>query len=216
MRLCRGRISVYPNRIREFGHAAIAWSSIVVKGTMDMKAPDQTSIAYWLPLITAILGFASGGFFEWMRDRRTYKREREARDSAKRGQQLERRNEFQRQTLLELQDAAMKLMQATSRISHFDIMAFRKHGRKGVESYPEKINSDDQIANAQTALLGVRVRDEAVRTLLQQLKDHLCAATVFSTSEEESEVAMCAAGDKFAELNQRIGQVLRLIDDEEM
>lgn len=181
-----------------------------------MAQGATTTISYWLPLLTAVLGYISGGFTEWMRDHRAYKREREARRDAKRGQRLERRNEFQRQTLLELQDASIKLMQTTTKLHLVDVSNYRKHGRRGVEPYPEQVDSDDQLANAQTALLGVRVRDEAVRTLLQQMKDALCKATLLSRSEEESDLAMRIAGSKFVELNQRIGRVFRLLDDEEL
>lgn len=176
-----------------------------------MAAATTASVGYWLPLITAVAGFASGGFTEWARDRRTYKRERDARDSARRSQQVDQRNEFQRKTLVDLQDAAMTLMQATTALHQFDLLSYVRVGKWHHELYPAEIDRDDQLANAATAILGVRVRDEEVRTLLQQSKDRLYEATVLSTNIENSRLAMREAGNKFVELNERIGEVLRTL-----
>jgi hypothetical protein len=179
-----------------------------------IEAPATGTVTYWLPLITALIGFASGGFTEWLRDRRAYKRECDARASALRAQQIERRNEFQRNTLLQLQDSGMRLMQATHKIHHFDVTMYRKNGNHHDTPYPEEVGLELQEANARTALLGVRVRDDRVRALLQEVKDELNEATMFSVSEEHSQSCMKLAGEKFVEMNKRIGEVLRSFEDE--
>jgi hypothetical protein len=188
---------------------------VVADNRHMIEAAATGTVTYWLPLITAVIGFASGGCTEWLRDRRAYERERDTRESALQEQRRERRNEFQRKTLLELQDAAMRLMQATHKTHHFDVMMFRKHGEMYAEPHPENISNEEQAANAITAVLGVRVRDRAIRELLQKMKDELTGATLYANSEEHSQLGMRQAGKQFVELNKRIGEVLRSIEDEE-
>jgi hypothetical protein len=49
------------------------------------------TVSYWLPLITAFGGLVSGVILEWLRDKRTYTREQEARDAARRDARAEKR-----------------------------------------------------------------------------------------------------------------------------
>lgn len=174
----------------------------------------ETAI-YWLPLLTAFLGFASGAFSEWARDRRAYKRERETRDSLRRDQRLEQRNSFQRQTLLDLQTSLMKLMQTTQGIHRIDLKNFDKYGKRYGDPYPGDIDEGCMQSNAQSAMLCVRVQDDGVRKLVQELKNKLTRATVTPESAESSELAMFEAGNCFVVVNERIGEVLRSLDDAE-
>jgi hypothetical protein len=73
-----------------------------------MAAEATRTLDYWLPLITGAVGLLSGIVLEWFRDNRTYSREKEARDFTRKDKQRERRNEFQRQTLLDLQAQCKK------------------------------------------------------------------------------------------------------------
>jgi hypothetical protein len=179
-----------------------------------MAASGPETAAYWLPLVTAFLGFASGACTEWIRDNRAYKREREARESQRHDQRSEQRNTFQRQTLLELQAGLMKLMQTTQAIHRVDLQNFRKFGKQqGDDPYPSDIDDACMGANAQTAMLSVRVQDDAVRNLTQQLKDELTRATLMPPSKEVAQLAMIAATKGFVTVNKRIGEVLRSLDD---
>jgi hypothetical protein len=146
----------------------------------------------------------------------TRSREREARIEMRKDAQLERRNEFQRQMLRRLQHAAMKLIQSTAKIQHFDRDTIRKFGKIRAVPYPEDLSNEDQRANAITAILGVRVRDEKARKLLQQMKDEVCAVTLFSTEIEEGERHMREASATFVKLNECIGELLRALDDIEI
>jgi hypothetical protein len=161
------------------------------------------------------LGFASSQLSEWLKDRRAYEREQASRVSTRRDKQLERRNDFQRQTLLELQEEAIKVIQNASACHHVDKMSIRKNGKRGQEPYPEAINLGVQLANARTALLGVRVHDEEVRSLLKRFKDQ-CSFAFLDDDEDMREALIQAAGSSFVELNNRIGKILRLLDDVEL
>jgi hypothetical protein len=63
-------------------------------------------------------------------------------------------------------------------------------------------------------MLAVRVRDDSVRELVQAMKNHATAAGMCG-SQEEGDHAMNAMGAAFERLNQRIGEVLRQLDDAE-
>jgi hypothetical protein len=70
-----------------------------------------------LPLVTGSVGLASGVVLEWLRDKRTYERERVARDDARRDKQteqrhklIEQRNDLQRQTFARSASDAVRLI----------------------------------------------------------------------------------------------------------
>jgi len=175
----------------------------------------MTASGGWFPVLTLVLGFGFSQLSEFVKDRRTHEREKETRDLARRDVLLERRNSSQRETLLALQGAAMKVMQTTSSLHHFELMSYRKHGRRHAEPIPQEVNNANQQANAETAMLVVRVRDEAVRTLLQEFKQHLGVAFI-SHEIEERQHELNVAGQVFVTLNNRIGKVIRVLDEIEL
>jgi len=173
-------------------------------------AEPTSSLTYWLPLLTAFLGFASGMCTEWLRDHRTYKRDKEARESSRRDVKVDRQNEFQRQTLLDLQDATMTLMQATSAILRSERELDPERNTLSDWKLTE-LDEREMQANALTAKLGVRVDDEEVRRLLKKLKDQLLETTLYS-SRQGRENAMHKSTFIFVELNERIGEIVRAIN----
>jgi|SRR5271170_4786890 len=173
-------------------------------------------IAFASGIIIALIGFVSAVLIESIRNKSVHKRERDARDAVRRDALLERRNEFQRQTLLALQDSAMKLMQTTTALHHADLMSYHEEGKWPTKPYPADTERENMLANAQTALLGVRVYDDVVRERLQQLKDKCTFGTLPFSDEALSRAAMREAGIIFVQLNKRIGEVLRSLDDFEL
>jgi len=191
---------------------------------MNPTQPAQSTLSYWLPLITAILGFLFGGLSEWLRDRRAHRRElesqertavreREARDALRRDQLMERRNNFQRETLLELQIEMAKLMRATGEANHHDVMAHRAEGEWQRQLYPAELDTRIHVGMTKGTMLGVRIRDELVRELVTEMKSE-CARTVHCKSEQEAEHAINEASSYYVKLNDRIGELLRKLDDD--
>lgn len=179
----------------------------------------------WLPLFGSLVGFAAGFISEWFRDQRARKREhegaeavsareREARKAARREQLSERRTTFQRETLLALQEAVQRLIRTNGEMHHLDIMAARAGGEWHKQPYPDDLDGRALQANVETTKLGVRVRDESVRVLLQELKEG-CVAVMFSPSPDAGEKASHNTTDVFIRLNERIGELLRKMDDDE-
>jgi hypothetical protein len=168
----------------------------------------------WLPLLSALGGYLTGAITEYLRDRRARQREREARDATRQLQLSERRSDFQRETLLNLQDAVQDLARATGRMHHLDEMEFRRTGRWGGNLFPEDLDSAAHEAGVKTLKYMVRVRDDSIRVLMKEFRDHANEATL-STSREKSIQEMQEAIAVSESLHERIGLILRKLDDEE-
>lgn len=186
---------------------------------------NTVTVPYWSPLVTAILGFASGAILEWARDARAHKREREAqastrdrereaRDAARRDQRFKWRTDFQRETLLNLQEEAFKLMRTASEAHHHDVMALRAGVPWHKQLYPLDLSDRHFSAAVQTKKLQVRVADEGVRKLVDELKE-LSGSVLFSRNEEVGEQASAKMALAYDELNDRIGELLRKLEDDE-
>ena len=175
--------------------------------------PELTTVS-WFPVVTLLLGFFTKSLSDWAQHRHTTEREREAREAARREQRFQQRIAFQRQTLLDLQDALMQLARTTGEMHFHDKKAFRETGRWQKQLYGEDLAERDRVANARTAMLGVRVADASVRDLLQQFKNQ-CTASILSENEEASECSLRKMGLVFESLNQRIGEILRKLEEDE-
>jgi hypothetical protein len=175
--------------------------------------PDITTSS-WFPVVTLLLGYAAKSLDEWLGYRRNARREREAREAVRRDQVFERRTSFQRQTLLDLQEAAMQLARSVGAINHQDKLAYNSTGEWSKQQLPDDLSEGNRLAQARTGMLGARVRDDSIRELLAKLKTH-SQETISSPSREDSERALKSMALAHDELNQHIGEVLRKLDDEQ-
>lgn len=166
-----------------------------------------------LPIATLILGYATKSVSDWLDFRRTREREREARREIRRDQLFERRNAFQREILLELQDKVMDFVRTTMQINQKEILASRGAGHWVKRSLPDELSEESRLDNAKTTVLAVRVRDKTVRDLVGELKQHTMAL-VFAQNEQASMLALPLVTGVFDRLNARIGELLREMDDE--
>jgi hypothetical protein len=164
--------------------------------------------AGWFPVFTLLLGYATKAVSDWLQHRRTSERERQAREAARLDRLSERRTNFQRQTLLDLQEAVMQLIRTTGAMHHRDVMAFRKTGEWQKQLFGEELSENNRLANVRCSMLAVRVRDDSVRDLVAVVKSHAGDAGMCA-SQEEGERAMRAMAAESEKLNQRIGELLR-------
>jgi hypothetical protein len=182
-------------------------------------------MADWLIAGTTLSGFLAGFLTEWFRDTRARKREHEAaeatsqresaaRNATRREQRFERRTSFQRQTLLDLQNSTQRLLRATGRMNHLDSMALRSGGEWHGQLYPQDLNDEANGANVQTMLLAARVRDASIRSMTEELRSK-CNSVLFCKDEADGEHILVDAGNTFGKLNERIGEQLRRLDDDE-
>jgi hypothetical protein len=181
--------------------------------------------AGWLPALTAILGFVTSSILEWLRDRRTSARdqataeatrarEREARDAARRAQLFERRVAFQRETLLNLQDAVVRYTRVAGKMHHLDRMEQRRTGNWGRYLLPDDLNNEAFQANVSIMVLISRVRDNRVRELAETFREHASRVGI-SDTEEAGRNALDIVTEVLDPLHKRIGEVLRKLDEDD-
>jgi len=168
----------------------------------------------WFPVLTAFIGLLTGAILEWLRDRRIIRREREAREATRREQHFERRTNFQRQTLLDLQEAVMRVLRTTGEMHSQKVLANRAGSKWGKHLFEEDLDSRAREANTQTTMLMVRVRDEIARNLVDEVKNASTDA-LFAPNILKAEEGMQKMVTEFDKLNKRIGQLLRELDDDE-
>lgn len=167
----------------------------------------------WLGTVLAVvaggaLTLSSG----WLADNRLTKRERERRNEDRRERIALRRSDFQRETLLALQVAAQKLIRTAGASLHQDVIAHRKAGKWQRQQLPDGLSDDHLHWTTETMLLSSRVRDDQVRSLADQMRSQ-ANAVGFCSSEAEAERRMVAAADVHGALIERIGLLVREIDE---
>ena len=113
-------------------------------------------------LVGGALTLIGGAGSEWLRDGRVRARE----ESARRAARQEQRDDFQRTTLIELQDSLQNYVRGIGAAVHFDEMSQRQHGRQ--TQLPHELS--DQIHQAQvlTSKLATRVDDGEIRSLVSE------------------------------------------------
>jgi hypothetical protein len=177
-----------------------------------MPDTPATSVPWIVPTITALLGYLFAVVGEWARDARTHKREREARKEARDDARTERRTGFQRQALVDLQDAISALAQTVLE-SHARRAAKAAGGARWEDAAPPgEVSLKALESRYDLVKLRARVRDEDVR----DRADALLTATfevLTASNEAEGVAAIRKVTASMDEANERIGAVLRSLDD---
>jgi hypothetical protein len=127
---------------------------------------------------------------------------------------FEQRADFQRETLLNLQDAVAKLARATGKMNHLDSIEYRTTGKWGGRRFPEDLNDDAHQANVSVMLLTSRVRDDDIRELAETFKSEANRVTLCQNAEE-ARYALEKMGIALRSLYERTREVLRKLDDGE-
>jgi hypothetical protein len=178
-----------------------------------MADTQASSINWFLPIATLLLGYLTKSISDWLDFRRTSKREREAREETRREKLFERREEFQRATLLELQEELVNLVRTASQMHIQDIKAYRETSTWKRQLFEDDLSEANRSAHARVAVLTVRVRDEAVRNLVAEINQGTLGLTLAQT-REVAMVASIGMTTAFDKVQKRIGELLRELDDE--
>jgi hypothetical protein len=183
-----------------------------------------TAVSWFSGAFLVLLGFGTKFVSDWFQAKRTLQRERETRDALRCDQLAERRATFQRQTLLELQEAVQDLVRATGAAHVQDERMFRETGRWQRQPLGEEINQQIFLANRSVLLLTVRVRDQALRDVVSRFRslsnqteslNNLRSNASDSELRSASFAALQNATTLIAQIHERIGELLRTLDDEE-
>jgi RNA polymerase sigma factor (sigma-70 family) len=195
-------------------HSSLDWNGeIVPMDVMDSAAgPEQVCCEQQRhALLTAVMGFASAGVWEWLRDRRTTKREREARRDA----QLERRNVFQRETLLELQDVLMKMTHTTFSILVRHVATLAPEDETDILVPPPDLDLKHRDAMVRISILCVRLHDETLVSLVNDFTNNLFGATSGNDLTQRERKILSAVQTREL-IDERIRVLLREMDNSEI
>lgn len=179
------------------------------------NVPASIPTNTWLPLLTGLGGYLLSLLTEYFRDKRTSERERTAREAARRLHLFERRSDFQRQTLLSLQESVVQHASAAGSIYRFEAMEFKKTNRWGGQLLPKELDDSEHEAGVKTLMFMVRVRDPDIRELTRTFRTH-ANQVGFCKSESESRAELMEMGAALEPLHERIGMILRKLDDDEV
>jgi hypothetical protein len=167
-----------------------------------------------VPVFTLLLGYGTKYLQDWSQDSRVSKRERETRRALRQDAIAERRTQFQRQTLLDLQPALLDLARQAGKMHLHDLRDYRTTGVFHSQAYPDDVNEGCRAATALTSMLAVRVNDDKVRVLISAFKS---AASDIGGAEspDDSDSDFHTMSTLFVELQERIGVVLRELDEDD-
>ena len=143
------------------------------------------------------------------KDERTFEREKAARDDARKDKLRESHTEFQRQTLLDLQDCLLKLIHSAVAM-HKNNTAIFGDGiwKEGAVYRPNELSLLYSDAQAKSILLIGRLSDDKARDLATQTKVD-CTIAYNAENETEGDEAINRAFQSFMQVNAQISKLLR-------
>jgi hypothetical protein len=184
-----------------------------------MLALSIQAITGWFTLFAGLGGAAVVGLFGWLGrkgDRDAAERQRKA-DAAERREETrtsheqdrtDQRDQFQRETLLELQEVLHDLGRAYGREYHQDAMTARAASKWDPRQLDADISDKNFQAEQRTSILVARVGDERVRDAVREMRE-AGSRLSFAGSEAESGALILRSREAFDRANERIGELLR-------
>ena len=162
----------------------------------------------WFPVVTLLIGFSSSAILEFLRDARTNKQATRAVREDREAELKRKREEFQLENILELQDLAAMFLRSNGEVLHQDEMEFRKSGKWRRALLPEELNLRLFNENGSLLKLATRLQDEEARNIVRKIRAQyaeLCLSPDLSTAK----TLVVAMADDVGKLNERIGNELR-------
>lgn len=159
--------------------------------------------AIWGLLGTVVGALASIGT-AWLAAHTASQRETEK----LRVEQLERSNAFQRQTLIDLQDAIHDSMRLVHRGFLEDKHSQSQGGAWGKALLPETLDENLRIASRRVAILVERVSNDTLREQLKQLMQ-VSTQVLLAVSEQEASSKLEKLGTNATQVLEVVGATLR-------
>ena len=155
-------------------------------------------------LIGTIVGASASIATTWLSNRNVYKlQNQKALDERK-----ERANAFQRQTLIDLQEAIHDALRLVNRAYIEDQRAYVPDKKWGSNSLTDEVNEGIRLANRRVAILIERVSSDVLRVNVKAL---ISSATgvLLARSEDVARASMNTTSSTADEVLEQIGATLR-------
>lgn len=123
-------------------------------------------------------------------------------------ERTERARAFQRDNLLELQEAVMTSMRFMNSAHHEDMLADKKGVEWGKSMLSDEVNQGAMMANGRLVILTERVANEELRENLKKLRLAITSC-MLSRSKQESLDELNRATSEFESVMEKLGIVLR-------
>jgi hypothetical protein len=151
-------------------------------------------------VVSGALGLLGGVLIEHLRTRGAQKARTEARQ--------DQRDDFQRQTLLELQETVARFARAIGRSFHHDTVAHKQTGEWGHSLYGDELSEELLASTVRLRILAERVRDDELRPLVYGFSNrgNLIGP---ANSEKTARERMDDWTESMGKLQDRLGKVLR-------
>jgi len=166
----------------------------------------------WFPVLTLVLGILLKGIFDYLSDRRLHSREQDDREDRRRNDYLLKSNEFQRQSLLDLQVELLGLLRHTAQIELEDLKISRRTGAWGRDQLPDGISDSYREAVAAVIFLTSRIRDTEIKRMVKQLRT-LSTAVILAKDEQEAELNMRLITEASEPVQSIIGDAILALDE---
>ncbi|MEA1651056.1 hypothetical protein UAJ10_18780 [Nitrospirillum sp. BR 11164] len=177
---------------------------------IDLNISSST----WFPIVTLIIGTFLKYFLDILNEKRTSRREKEIRKEQRLDTMNLRRSEFQRATLLQLQDATHSVTRNTIRSHIFYIDKYKTTGRWQEDNVPSDIDEGFRKAQQEVFIYTSRVRDDEIRHFASSLTE-LASKAVSSRTPNEGSSTIKEIYNISQTLNEKIGLALRNLEQEE-
>jgi len=177
------------------------------------------SVPVWVAIALPFLGYAVAVGTEFIRGWQSRSREREARRDARLAEREEARYSFEMDNLLEIQEAAGRLMRNTGAIFLETEREYSKTGTWGRKLLSDEIGGEPSVILARDfEKLRVRILDESLRQLAGAWWKHGAASAICAMRDEDDDDARLRASadwsrcvELYRELNERLGERLRIL-----
>jgi hypothetical protein len=178
--------------------------------------PNDVTLPLWVVLASPAATFAAatagayvGGWLTLKAERERSAREAAARQEADERVVAERRSAFQRETRLSLQDSLHRMGRFAMQVHLADVRHFREEGIPyGTGGVPTEADEHLRIETSEVTKLAVRVVDDELRALVNEMKTALIEVTTARSSEAQVD-AVRRAGPALEATYDRVGKLLR-------
>jgi hypothetical protein len=168
------------------------------------------------PPLAGLGGFFLAGRNDEARDKRVAERERAAHDADRQDRLTDRRHDFQRELLLEMQNLALGLIRSTAKVVMQDQRTLREKGQ--LFNLPQGLSDESYDAGVAYSRAMVRVLDDALRYQLRDFHNYVSGVEVAMVrlkdvepkqAEAELRVALMEMTQRYQTLNDAIGAAVR-------
>lgn len=169
-------------------------------------------VEVWLPLLTLVLGYVGSLITESQRDKRTRQREQQAREESSRIEAEQQQRAFQRQTLMELQEALQGVARGAGKRHHLDTLALRATGTWRGGRLRDNETAAEFADGTRVLLLKSRVDDDETRWLVTEFTRMTSEHAIRPyTSEAEADSKLLEAVEVLGRIHERIGHLIRTV-----